>query len=264
MNAPRSEPGCPHRELAVGWALRGLEPAEESLFAAHLPDCAECRRTVQETEEVGAALAVTVPDAAPPDTLEQRILAVADGVDDSDAGADRGEVRSLHRHAPPRAARRSTGQVLTAAAVVALIAVAGALGVRVVQLDGERDRAARQLTGMSQLVDRMAEPDARPVALAATGGRPMAMLVAEQERLTLMPMGLQPNSSDQIYVLWGLGAGTPVALDSFDVPADSRIVHTVGSVPRAEAFTGFAISLEPGRTPPAAPSDVLATGEVDS
>lgn len=38
-------PGCQHSELAAGWALRALEPAEEILVAAHLSDCSECTRT---------------------------------------------------------------------------------------------------------------------------------------------------------------------------------------------------------------------------
>jgi hypothetical protein len=37
MNNQSRVEDCPHTELAVGWALHSLEPAEESLVAAHLP-----------------------------------------------------------------------------------------------------------------------------------------------------------------------------------------------------------------------------------
>lgn len=67
---------CEHGELAVGWALHALEPAEEILVAAHLPECAECTRTVAEAELVGATLGLTVPEEAPSAALEQRVLAV--------------------------------------------------------------------------------------------------------------------------------------------------------------------------------------------
>ncbi|MGH3941152.1 MAG: hypothetical protein ACRDTG_21445, partial [Pseudonocardiaceae bacterium] len=67
---------CPHRELAVGWAWHALEPAEESLFAAHLPDCPACTRTVAETAQVGAMLGLSIPEELPSTDLEQRILAV--------------------------------------------------------------------------------------------------------------------------------------------------------------------------------------------
>lgn len=156
------------------------------------------------------------------------------------------------------------GRVLAVAAVVALVAVAGVLGVRVAQLDAERDRVAQQMTGMSQLVERMAGPDARPVTLADPAGRPKAMLVAEPDRVTLLPMGLPSNAPSETYVLWGLGTGAPVALDAFDVATDSTVAHTTDPPTRAAAFSEFAVSIEPGRTPPATPSDVLATGEVDS
>jgi hypothetical protein len=156
------------------------------------------------------------------------------------------------------------GRVLTAAAVVALVALAGVLGARVTQLDAERDRMARQLNNVSQLIERMAEPDARTAALTGPEGRPVAFLVAGSGRITLMPIGLPPTAVSKSYVLWGLGTGKPVALEAFDVDADSQVPHTLSSVPRAEAFSAFAVSLELGETLPAVPSDVVATGEVDS
>jgi hypothetical protein len=67
---------CPHRGLAVGWALHALEPADESPVAAHLPDCPICTSTAAETEEVGAALGLSVPQAMPSAELEQRVLSV--------------------------------------------------------------------------------------------------------------------------------------------------------------------------------------------
>ncbi len=66
--------GCPYRELAVGWALHALEPAEESLLTGHLADCPTCASIAAETEEVGAMLALSVPRTIPNVGLEQRIL----------------------------------------------------------------------------------------------------------------------------------------------------------------------------------------------
>lgn len=275
MNAPRREPGCRHHELAVGWALHCLEPAEESLFAAHLPDCPDCRQAVQEAEEVGAALSVMVPDVEPPESLQHRILAAAAGGEDrtgdsedragdSEDGTGDSEVTPLRRRERPRFSGQAMGRALAAAAVVALIAIAGSLGARVAQLDAERDRLARQTQSVSQLLERMVGADARTAALAGSDGRPMALLVAESDRVTVVPVGLAPTSASQSYVLWGLGTGAPVALEAFDVERDAQIAHTVKSVPRAEAFSAFAVSLEPGETLPAAPSNIVATGEVNS
>lgn len=76
MNDLHRDATCPHRELAVGWALHTLEPAEESPVAAHLPDCPTCTSTAAETEEVGATLGLSVPQANPSTLLEQRVLSV--------------------------------------------------------------------------------------------------------------------------------------------------------------------------------------------
>jgi hypothetical protein len=67
---------CPHRELAVGWALHALEPAGDSLVAAHLPDCPICTSTATQTEDVGATLGLSIPQATPSAELEQRVLRV--------------------------------------------------------------------------------------------------------------------------------------------------------------------------------------------
>ena len=71
-----SKSGCALSELAVGWALHALEPAEESLVALHLVDCAECTRIVADAEYVGATLGLSIPEVTPSAELEQRILAV--------------------------------------------------------------------------------------------------------------------------------------------------------------------------------------------
>ena len=78
MNELHRDADCPHRELAVGWALHILEPADESPVAAHMPDCPICTSTAAETEEVGATLGLSVPQANPSTELEQRVLSVTD------------------------------------------------------------------------------------------------------------------------------------------------------------------------------------------
>lgn len=75
---------CPHSELAVGWALHALEPAEDLLIAAHLAGCPTCASIAADTEEVGAALGFSVPQMIPSLELERRILSVTDtGVTDT-------------------------------------------------------------------------------------------------------------------------------------------------------------------------------------
>lgn len=260
MNGHDSESACPFGELAVGLALHALEPAEESLVAAHLAECADCTRTVAETEQVGAALGLSVPEETPSAALEARVLAITKG------GSEPTPVIPLTRPAQRNTRMvRPVGRMLAAAAAVVLAAASVALGIRVVQLDGQRDQAVRQATEMSEAMQRAADPAFVRVPLVTDDGRPMGMVLADRDSVALVNTALPGNrEQDQIYVLWGLDHGKPQALTGFDVAPDGPVMHAVPSVPDARSFTGYAVSLEAGRSVPAEPTTVMAQGTVES
>lgn len=262
MNNQHRVADCPHRDLAVGWALHALEPAEESLVAAHMPECPTCTRTVVETEEVGATLGLSLPELIPSAELEQRVLAVT---------IDRRAAPVVPLPPPTQPARPNlqpsrpgTGLLAAAAAVVLVAAVVG-LGVRVVQLSGARDQAQRQVTEVSAAIQAAADPAAVRVPLVADDGDAVGMVLASQNRLAVVTTDLPSNRiADQIYVLWGLTGQTPTALAAFDVAPQAPELHTVRAVSGTQEFTGYAVSLEPGRRTPVAPTEVLASGQVRS
>jgi anti-sigma-K factor RskA len=64
-------------ELAAGYVLHALEPADEQRFLQHAGQCARCRQTVAEFRMVAGALAETAPPAEPGARLGERIMAVA-------------------------------------------------------------------------------------------------------------------------------------------------------------------------------------------
>ena len=95
MSAPRGSSGGDHEvfdELAVGWALHALEPEDEAVFSAHLPDCPRCARTVAETHDVMAAMAQDLPPAEPSEELRDRLRAAVE------------ETEQVRRPAPERPA----------------------------------------------------------------------------------------------------------------------------------------------------------------
>jgi hypothetical protein len=262
MNDQRDAPRCPHHELAVGWALHTLEPAEESLVAAHMATCVTCAEAAAQTEEVGAMLGLSVPELDPSAELEQRILHAA----------------GVGSMAPPDAAQALTqrgprvrwfsqprfSKVAVAAAAV-LVAVAAVLGVRVVQLGGQLDQAQRQVSAVSQAIQRVADPTVVRVSLVTKDGQAVGMVLASRNQVAVIPTRLPRNRvADQTYVLWGLASGTPIALAAFDVSGDGPRLHPVPSATQTEAFTAYAISLEPGRRTPTVPTDVVASGQVTS
>ncbi len=266
MNDQDLVASCPHGELAVGWALHALEPAEESLAATHLPNCLTCTRIAAEAEDVVAALGLSVPEAIPSAELEQRVLSVT---------GDSGESDPREAPAAPPVPLAPTGRdvakswrlragELAVAASVILIVAAVALGVQVVQLNGELNQAAHQVTAMAEAIQRAADPDAIRVPLVANDGGAVGMVLASPDRVEVVTTRLPSNRADHTYVLWGLADGVPVALAAFDVGPKAPGLHAVPSATGTERFAGYAVSLEPGRHIPAAPTDVVAKGQVTS
>lgn len=281
MNDQLADRGCPHAELAVGWVLHALEPAEESFVLAHLPDCEECTQAVIEAEMVSAALGASLPQVEPDPRLEQRILAAAvdpAATSESASGsasesASVSGSASVSESAPIRLAdrraarsRRRLPRILAAAAAVVLVSASAALGIRVVQLEDQRAQAAERLAEVSSAMQRAAQPGVSRVALATPDGRGVGLMLASAQGTEFVATDLPGNNrSEQIYVLWGLRGGTPTALAGFDVAPDGPVAHPVPSLSGgAGAFTGYAVSLERGRELPQSPTKVLASGRVES
>jgi anti-sigma factor RsiW len=278
-------------ELAVGWALHALEPEDEELFAAHLPTCPRCRQTVGETADVMGALAGDLPPVAPPERLRERLRAAVEeteqlsrpareeertppvppSVPDRPAPVYRFEPPATGAHRAPfpvRAVdpRSSWRRVLPNALVAAAVAAILALGTWNVVLSSAREEARAAAAEQAQLVDALLTPGQATIAPLTADGATLATVVAREGQVQVVTQGLRPNDvRDQTYVVWGLSGGTPAPLGTFDVTSPQPALRTVGSAPSGlDAYTGYAVSLEPGRSAPPEPSDIVASGEVPS
>ncbi|MGH3717587.1 MAG: anti-sigma factor domain-containing protein [Pseudonocardiaceae bacterium] len=259
MNNQQRLADCPHRELAVGWALHALEPAEESLVAAHMPECPTCTSTAAQAEELSATLGLSVPEVIPSAELEQRVLSVT--------GAR--WAAPVVPLAPPTQLTPSARRITTPswlrtgelAAAVILVAAALVLGVRVVQLGGELNQAQHQVTDMTEAIQSAEDPAALRVPLfTKDGGAVVGMVLASPNRVSVVATRLPSNRvADQTYVLWGLTGGAPIALTAFDVALPAPRLNAVPAATGTSKFTGYAVSLEPGRRTPAVPTDIVAT-----
>jgi hypothetical protein len=264
VNAARGDGRCPNEELAVGWALRALEPDDEHALRAHLPSCAVCQEIVRSTEQVTALLGGSAPQEEPPARLRQKVLGAVARTPQEAYEPLPFRLGSALSEAPGRSAEivrlpRSRNRVmqLSAAAVVLLLAVAvGVLGWQVNRLDGQQQTQAQVLSVLS-------DPTMHRTVLRGTDGQEAAVLLSSPQSAAVVPLGLRPNNAaDQIYVVWGLSTGTPIALSSFDVSGAAAQLLSWNSA--AAQHQKFAISLEPGRALPAKPSDVVASGQVTS
>ena len=269
MVSPMREGRCPNEELAVGWALHALEPDDEHVLRTHLPVCPVCQEIVRSTEEVTALLGASVPLEEPPARLRERVLRQAARTPQEPFERLPFTIGSSlvdQPNAPIRIVdhRRPRGRgllIAAAAAVVVLTGVAGALGWQVQHLNGEqRAQAAQQ----SQILSVLSDPNLHRAVLSSSDGQQAAVLLSTPNGADVLPVGLKPNdTSSQIYVVWGFTpANVPVALSSFDVTGSGAQALTWSA--DAAQHTKFAISLEPGRSMPSAPTTVVAAGQVNS
>ncbi|WP_157767571.1 anti-sigma factor [Actinosynnema pretiosum] len=248
---------CSGEELAAGWALRALGPDEEVAFLAHLPGCARCARVVRETEEVAAAIGGALEQHDPPPRLRARLLAAVEAEPVDAPAAPSAPV------AVPLRPRRPWPRLLTAAAAALVLLAGTGAAVRLSQLTdrvAEVDaRAARYQRALAVATD----PTASRTVLRAQSGDTRAVLLSADSDAAVLPVALPPNDgAAQVYVVWGLSTPTPAPLATFDVPGPGEAPELLSWNPEAAAHDEYAISLEPGRTAPSTPSDVVASGLV--
>ena len=292
-----------HDELAVGWALHALEPEDEAAFASHLAGCARCAQTVAETAEVMAALAGDLPAAEPSPSLRERLRAEVAGTEQLPAADESPRTDQRHPGTaavspPPRPAERppsrhpaggmrpasldglrapgatrlpdprpSWRRVLPHALVAAAVAAVLALGAWNVVLSSDREEARAVAAERGEMIQALLEPGRATIAPLAADGDPVATVVARDEVVQVVAEGLPVNdSSSDTYVVWGVPRdGDPVPLGTFDVTSQQMELRTVGSTTTGlDDYSTYAVSIEPGREAPAAPSEVVADGTVTS
>lgn len=286
----RTGSSCPLEEQAVGWALHALEPDEEMAVRIHLPQCAPCRAVVRDTEALLGGLGAALEQTDPPAHLRANLLARAAETPQF-RGAALGPRRSpesdvhaaRHRRGqaatparppvagPPAAPSRGPGRrpsrrriIAAALAVAGVLGFAG-LGVYTAQVQQQRDENIARSETLADIITRLDQPGAQLATLAADDGTPVAAVVVADGVRTVVTAGLAPNATaDSTYVLWGVGAGSPSPIGTFDVAGTGAVVHSVGSAAEGEGFGAYAISIEPGRAAPATPTTVVASGQVET
>lgn len=261
-----------HAELAVAWALHALEPEEDAEFAAHLAECPECQDVVAGTEEVSALLGTAVEPVDPPPSLRARILEAAEepvtgalpGGSKAPLPASSGRDAASSNVVPLRRRRRLVAGLAVAAAA-ALVVVIGGLVNANRDLAQERDAATAQADRSHQvveLVDAASRPGTPHAVLASAEGTFVGLVVDRGAGPEFLATGLPANDAGHTYVLWGLAGGRPVGLSAFDMSGSGPVTASVPSSSADRRFAGFAVSYEPGRTVPAAPTQVVASGQL--
>jgi len=238
-------------ELAAGYALHALEPAEEQAFIIHLADCAVCRATLDDHELVAAQLASLADDAESAAPPWSRIRPVLEPPSD---GAPVHELRPRHNEPHARGLQpRHTRLLAAAAAFAALVAI----GVTGWQLAG---RSGNGSTTPTEVAACRAASDCHVVALLA-GKAEAGDVLVRSTTATVVPTAMPALDRSHVYVLWQLprdGRPTPVTVlrhvqtDEAGSPASLAIPY--------DDTAAFAMSVESADAVPSRPTKVVAIG----
>jgi hypothetical protein len=190
-------------------------------------------------------------------------------------GASSGPASPRHRRAAPtsrpglsgpgRTGRLRPRRLIASALAVAAVVIIGGLGIRTIQLQQRLEAAAAQASTTADLLREVARPGVSHALLARPDGAAVAAVVLSNGRREVYTLGLAANAADHSYVLWGLKgtSSAPQPLGAFDVASGGAGAQVVGSSGQDD-YAAYAVSLEPGHTPPAAPTNVLAAGNLQA
>ncbi len=237
-----------HEELLPAYALGAVDGEDLREMESHLATgCAECRRQLDLWQGDLEELAASVEPVAPSETARRRVQKLA--------GA-----------ASPVRSRASRWPAILAAASLLIAVWSGwrqaRLGDEMERLGAERDRLARQVSGLDQQLglaraeaNRMAEslaiitsPGSRAIVLAGLGPSPNAkghtFVNPERGKAVFYAFDLPALTPDKTYQLWWIEGGRPVSAGVFKVDERGTGSVQVERAPRG-ATDAWAVTVEP-------------------
>lgn len=246
--------------LAVGHAMSSLEPEEQDAFLRHLPRCSACAEVVAETTIVMGNLAYAVEPADPPDSVWEAISA---GIGPRPAAAVAGPESAPRAVAVPRRRRPIRSVRAPWLAIAAGLILLMGLSVWNVLLQAENRAQQRRLQQAALVTSCFHERDCSTVELRTPGGTPAVTALVRSTQVELVSTQLARNDTKaETYVLWEqVATRQMVAVTTFDVTKRGTSVIQVGRL-RTPLGPGtlLAVSREPGRQAPAAPSSIVVSG----
>lgn len=233
-------------DLAAGYALNALEPAEQQELTVHLSTCAACRRTLAELETVAAQLGSLV-----------------------DTGLDTDELPSWSR---------IRSGIIPTAQVVSLETVRTAARARDTAWRSGRARwvgaAAAMLlfaAGVSTFgVNQGGSPRTQQQALVACDKAPgchlvqlgdAASLIVTGTEVRMLPRRMPAAPPGKVYVLWQLPRdGAPTLVAVLSPTRDGQIGEQHELALSYASTAAFGVSLESADAIPSHPTQVVAVG----
>jgi hypothetical protein len=262
-------------DLAAGFVLGALEPAEADAVRLHLASCPEAHAEVAALGSVAPALFEIVELVEPSAGLRDRILAAA-GADrqriaDTQVGPDARPVEppvAIDRQRVPGVQPRARGiglfrrSMWTPVAIAAALAVV-ALGAWNIVLQTQVADLAAYRNGVVEVLDQAARPGSQLAVLAAPAGAtgPSGLAaVAADGSVAMVLRDLKPTTGSQVYEAWLIGVdGAPVPIGGFNVGGSGTASFVAHGT--AEPGITVALTLEPGPGAKTPTQPIIAVGK---
>ncbi|GIV98455.1 MAG: hypothetical protein KatS3mg057_3112 [Herpetosiphonaceae bacterium] len=227
------DPHCEEIAALTGAAALGseLEPNECARLVAYLAGCERCRYRLKEYAAIAQLLPLCVPEIEPPASLRERIVAAAQGGQQS----------------RPRRRRTFAWRRLL---VPALGLLAALMLVWNLMLQWEiRQQQVRAAHNRALLLSLFGDTDARERRLEATDVAPEATgrlwLAPDAGALGLYVDKLPPLPPDQVYQIWLIRDGKRVSGGTFSVDQRGRAWLIVQPEEPLDSFDAVGITAEP-------------------
>lgn len=251
------------RDLLPAYSIGATDPEETALVESLLDSCPEVIEELQDYRLLSRALLFTAPDAAPPASLHDRIMAAAQPRSTPAASP---QVIAPDFSRPPERRGINRWLALAAGAAAALLVISNVYWMsRISQyeqtqaeiitlLSQQRDLLAATGTGSVQRVELVSTQDTSPEAtvLFNPDGE-FGMLYSEQ---------FPALSPDQTYQLWLIQGEQPVSAGLFQVDDAGRSWLMFRAAQPIETYDAIAVSTEPalGSEQPTTPP--IAVGQL--
>lgn len=273
MQNPTASPTPPQRdcdrlrELIPAYSIGATDPDETALVERLLGECPEVAEELADYAQLARAMAYTMPPAAPPVGLHDRLLANARAMKTSESTAKPStppatpqppNVIALPR--PSSGDRRRTLRLLAGAAALLLLVLSNVYWYAQVRdlMRQQQDTTAL----MDALLFAAAASEQRLLEAAAPAETARLRIAWEGSLGVLVALDLPPLPPDQTYQLWLFDGDTPVSAGVFQVNANRQAALRFTADRQVADYGAVAISREPAGGSPQPTTDPLAVGSL--
>jgi anti-sigma-K factor RskA len=243
-------------ELSGAYVLDAITPEEREEAEAHLAQCSNCTRLVEELRSVVDLLPLSVPQVDPPAELKERIFSTIRGKADLTSQPTQRVPATQQQMRLRRPTWKRWGTQLLAAAAILLFLLLSGMGAWNISLQQRIVASQQRIVSLTPVIYTIR-------GISPTSNVSGQLIYYPQQDITVLVIhGLPQLEGTHVYQGWFLEGKQPISIGLLNMKNGVASVDFPGSV---TGFDAAAISLEPGPTEstPGPKGAVLALGTLN-